>query len=115
VWVEYESKRQIQITNQLLSKPGREELITKRDKELLQTIVKVCEHKRGLVQHNVYYFCNMHNYADKLQGRVFKTIAQASRVANLRTYVIGGYVRDLIIGRPSKDVDFVVVGSGQWG
>ena len=31
---------------------------------------------------------------------------------NLETYVVGGYTRDLILKRPSKDIDFVCVGSG---
>ena len=31
---------------------------------------------------------------------------------NLPCYVIGGYVRDLLLKRPSKDIDIVVVGSG---
>ena len=30
----------------------------------------------------------------------------------LETYVIGGYVRDLYLGRPSKDIDIVTIGSG---
>lgn len=30
----------------------------------------------------------------------------------LQTYVVGGYVRDLLLNRPSKDIDFVCVGSG---
>tara|TARA_Y100001972_G_scaffold128860_1_gene192228 strand:+ start:345 stop:1778 length:1434 start_codon:yes stop_codon:yes gene_type:complete len=41
--------------------------------------------------------------------RVVSEIAQS---ADIQTYVIGGYVRDLLLGRPSKDLDFVCVGSG---
>ncbi len=41
--------------------------------------------------------------------RVVSEIAQS---ADIQTYVIGGYVRDLLLGRPSKDIDFVCVGSG---
>ena len=54
----------------------------------------------------------MLNYADKIQDHIFKTIAEVSRTASLKTYIIGGYVRDLVLERASKDVDFVVVGSG---
>ncbi len=54
----------------------------------------------------------MLNYADKIQDHIFKTIAEVSRKASLKTYIIGGYVRDLVLERASKDVDFVVVGSG---
>ncbi|MEQ8681972.1 MAG: HD domain-containing protein [Cyclobacteriaceae bacterium] len=41
--------------------------------------------------------------------RVVSEIAQS---ADIQTYVIGGYVRDLLLGRSSKDIDFVCVGSG---
>lgn len=54
----------------------------------------------------------MQNFSDKLQDPVFKTIARVSREENFKSFIIGGYVRDLIIGRQSKDVDFVVLGSG---
>lgn len=54
----------------------------------------------------------MQNFSDKLHAPVFKTIARVSREENFKSFIIGGYVRDLIIGRQSKDVDFVVLGSG---
>lgn len=43
---------------------------------------------------------------------VFEVVAGVSRRLNVRSYVVGGFVRDLLLGRPSKDIDVVVVGSG---
>lgn len=54
----------------------------------------------------------MQNFADKLRHPVFKVVSQIIEENNLEAYVIGGFVRDLILGRPSKDIDIVVVGNG---
>ena len=54
----------------------------------------------------------MQNLADKLNNGVFKTIANVAKEMNQKVFVIGGFVRDLLLERPSKDVDFVVLGSG---
>ncbi len=43
---------------------------------------------------------------------VFDQIAREADALGVRAYVIGGFVRDLILGRPSKDIDVVSVGSG---
>lgn len=48
-------------------------------------------------------------------GKLDKVIGKVGEVADqlgLETYVVGGYVRDLILERSSKDIDFVCVGSG---
>jgi poly(A) polymerase len=50
--------------------------------------------------------------ASSLEHSVFKTIGAVADQRSVETYVVGGYVRDLILKRPSKDVDFVCVGSG---
>ncbi|GAB4418655.1 MAG: HD domain-containing protein [Bacteroidia bacterium] len=42
----------------------------------------------------------------------FPVLGQIAREMNLRVYAIGGYVRDLLLGRPSKDIDIVVEGRG---
>jgi len=45
-----------------------------------------------------------------LSNRYFQIVSQESEKLNLETYVVGGYVRDLILCRPSKDADFVTLG-----
>lgn len=43
---------------------------------------------------------------------IFRSISQTADELGLECYVVGGYVRDLFLQRPSKDIDVVVVGSG---
>lgn len=52
------------------------------------------------------------NLAQEVELPVFRKIGQVADQLNLETYIVGGYTRDLILKRPSKDVDFVCVGSG---
>lgn len=49
---------------------------------------------------------------EHLQNTIFRTISDIADQNNTPCYVIGGYVRDLYLKRPSKDIDIVVVGSG---
>ena len=52
------------------------------------------------------------NFAHKIQHPVFKVVSQIISEKGLEAYVIGGFVRDLLLERPSKDIDIVVVGDG---
>lgn len=47
-----------------------------------------------------------------LQHPIFSIISAIADQLNQETYVIGGYVRDLILNRPSPDIDVVTIGSG---
>ncbi len=47
-----------------------------------------------------------------LENPIFSIVSQVSEEQNLPAYVIGGFVRDSILKRPSKDIDIVVQGSG---
>ncbi len=47
-----------------------------------------------------------------LQHKVFSAVKQAAAELNVNAFVIGGFVRDLYLERPSKDIDIVVEGSG---
>lgn len=49
---------------------------------------------------------------EHLQHHIFKTISQLAGRQNLQVYAIGGFVRDLFLKRPSKDIDIVVIGNG---
>ncbi|MDC1106774.1 HD domain-containing protein [Prolixibacteraceae bacterium] len=52
------------------------------------------------------------NLKSYLDHHIFHAISEVADKNGLETYVIGGYVRDLILHRPSKDIDVVTVGSG---
>jgi len=53
------------------------------------------------------------NCKSALNNKIFEVISQASQELNLESYVIGGFVRDLILERDfKKDIDVVAVGSG---
>ncbi|WP_310381958.1 HD domain-containing protein [Flavobacterium sp.] len=53
------------------------------------------------------------NYKSSLNNKIFEIISQASQELNVDSYVIGGFVRDLLLNRNSKkDIDIVAVGSG---
>jgi putative nucleotidyltransferase with HDIG domain len=53
------------------------------------------------------------NYKLALQNTIFEVISKASVELNVESYVIGGFVRDLLLGRKfKKDIDIVAVGSG---
>lgn len=49
---------------------------------------------------------------EKFSGKIFETISQVSDEMHLECYAIGGYVRDIFLHRPSKDIDVVTVGKG---
>jgi len=65
---------------------------------------------------------NMKSYDNKIMNLNYnvyilsnKVIAYASEIAqekNIRAYIVGGVVRDLILGKESKDIDFVIDGDG---
>ncbi len=50
--------------------------------------------------------------AKLLDKDIFHRISEAADSLHLECYVVGGYVRDLFLERPSNDIDVVVVGSG---
>ncbi|WP_370568391.1 CCA tRNA nucleotidyltransferase [Flavobacterium sp. CG_9.1] len=53
------------------------------------------------------------NYKQALHNKIFEVISEASQELNMKSYVIGGFVRDLILNRDfKKDIDVVAVGSG---
>ena len=47
-----------------------------------------------------------------LDQTIFHQISEAADRLGVECYVVGGYVRDIFLERPSNDIDVVVVGSG---
>jgi len=48
-----------------------------------------------------------------LSHPVFSTVASVAKDLNVKVFVVGGYVRDQILKRENKDIDFVVIGNGE--
>ena len=48
----------------------------------------------------------------KLKHKIFQEISEVADQMQMETYVIGGFVRDIYLNRPSHDIDIVTVGSG---
>lgn len=48
----------------------------------------------------------------ELKHPIFKYLSEIVTEENLEAYVVGGFVRDIYLERPTNDVDIVVVGSG---
>lgn len=48
----------------------------------------------------------------KLTHPIFKIVSECADEMNVQAFVIGGWVRDLILNRPCKDIDIVAIGSG---
>ena len=60
-----------------------------------------------------HYYVSLHPmFKEYLLHKVFGIIHQRAVEKALRCYVVGGYVRDILLGRPSWDVDVVVEGDG---
>lgn len=52
------------------------------------------------------------NYSEYISSDIFKAITTQTSRLNTESYVIGGYVRDLLLNRASKDIDIVTTGDG---
>lgn len=49
---------------------------------------------------------------EHLQHPIFKKLSKLAEESKTEIYVIGGFVRDLFLNRPSKDIDILVIGDG---
>ena len=53
------------------------------------------------------------NYKEAISEDIFSIIAKASKILEVKSYVIGGFVRDFILQRgTAKDIDVVTIGNG---
>lgn len=52
------------------------------------------------------------DFSSSLNHKVFRIVSEAAKNCGVPAFVVGGFVRDTILGKDCKDVDFVCVGSG---
>ena len=59
-----------------------------------------------------FYLCPMFFFINKSEIQILEQIREAAASVGYPAYIVGGYVRDRLLARPSKDMDIVCVGSG---
>ena len=52
------------------------------------------------------------NLKEKIDKKIFHLIGEVADSIQQPCYIVGGYVRDIFLNRPSNDIDFVTVGGG---
>jgi putative nucleotidyltransferase with HDIG domain len=52
------------------------------------------------------------NLAQHIDDPIFRIIGQEAKKLNIEVYIIGGFVRDILLSRPNTDVDFVASSRG---
>ena len=57
-------------------------------------------------------YINEDDILEHISAKPFHLVSEAADELGVEVYVIGGYVRDIFLNRPSKDIDVVAVGSG---
>jgi poly(A) polymerase len=54
----------------------------------------------------------MNDFSNYISNPIFQAASNEAEKLGIEVYIIGGYVRDLILNRPSNDIDFVTTGNG---
>ena len=49
---------------------------------------------------------------EKIDRKIIRSVGETADELSRQCYAVGGCVRDILLGRPSKDLDFVTIGSG---
>ena len=54
----------------------------------------------------------MNEFIKNINIPIIKLISEEATIRGIKTYLVGGFVRDIILKRKSKDIDVMVVGNG---
>ena len=54
----------------------------------------------------------MNEFIKNINIPIIKLISEEATITGIKTYLVGGFVRDIILKRKSKDIDVMVVGNG---
>ena len=75
-------------------------------------LAKVFLYLCATIQDNGMIELTQEELKERLSDKIFHQISETADELGVECYVVGGYVRDIFLERPSKDIDVVVVGSG---